>query len=127
MDWFNSLHISLLNKSLDGLWAREQAISNNISNVDTPNYKSYTVSFEDELKAALERGKTKGETVKNIELAGIKVKQNQNLTMRLDGNNVDIETEQIEMVRTQLNYLYSLRQISDEFARLRHVISEGRR
>ncbi|HHW45380.1 MAG TPA: flagellar basal body rod protein FlgB [Clostridiales bacterium] len=127
MDWFNSLHISLLNKSLDGLWAREQAISNNIANVDTPNYKSYTVSFEEELKAALDRGKSKTETVQKIQSADIKVKQNHNLTMRLDGNNVDLETEQIEMARTQLNYLYSLRQISDEFARLRHVISEGRR
>ena len=127
MDWFNSLHISLLNKSLDGLSAREQAISNNIANVDTPNYKSYTVSFEEELKAALDRGKSKTETVQKIQSADIKVKQNHNLTMRLDGNNVDLETEQIEMARTQLNYLYSLRQISDEFARLRHVISEGRR
>lgn len=129
MDWFNNLHTTLLSKSLDGLWAREQAISNNIANVDTPGYKGYKVSFEQALKSALDQGgsKTKSETVNDINAADIKITQNQNLTMRLDGNNVDLETEQIEMVRTQLNYMYSLRQLSDEFARLRHVISEGRR
>ncbi len=36
-------NIEILNKALDGYWLRDKAINQNISNVNTPNYKKLTV------------------------------------------------------------------------------------
>jgi len=47
-------------------------------------------------------------------------------SLRLDGNNVDIEKENIDLARTQINYYYSLRELSDHFSRLRYAITEGK-
>ena len=42
-------YINVLDKAADAAWLRNEAISNNLANVDTPNYKRQDVSFEDEL------------------------------------------------------------------------------
>jgi len=36
-------NINILNKALDGLWLRDKVINQNISNVNTPNYKRYAL------------------------------------------------------------------------------------
>lgn len=126
MDIFASQSINLLNKSLDGLWKRQEIISDNIANYETPGYKRKYVSFEDDLKAAVESGSAKNSEIKQkIMNAKIEVGQTNDESMRLDDNNVDIEQETIEMARTTLNYAYSQRMLDDYFSRLRCAISEG--
>lgn len=126
MDIFNSQSLHLLNKSLDGLWKRQEAISENTANYETPGYKRKYVSFEDNLKTAVEsKAATRKETAQKIRDANITMGRTNGETMRLDGNNVDIEEETIEMARTTLNYLYSQRMLNDYFSRLRCAISEG--
>lgn len=117
MDWFNSLSTGLLQKNLDGLWLRQQVISDNIANMETPGYKSKVVSFEDELKEALSASDAR--KAREI-LAGATpaVTETEDESLRLDGNNVDVEAENIDLARTQLNYYLSLRSLSDEFSRL---------
>jgi len=51
MKLFND--IQLLEKGIDASWLRNQVISNNIANVDTPGFKSSKVEFESVFKAAL--------------------------------------------------------------------------
>ena len=50
-------YINILGKAADGAWARNEAIANNIANVDTPGYKRQDVSFETELQHALKASK----------------------------------------------------------------------
>ena len=52
-------YINVLGKAADGAWARNEALSNNIANVDTPGYKRQDVSFETELQHALKASKYK--------------------------------------------------------------------
>ena len=40
-------YINVLDKAADGAWLRNEAISNNIANATTPNYKRQDVAFED--------------------------------------------------------------------------------
>ena len=49
-------HNSLLmqEKSMDFLWAKQTAILDNISNAETPNYKTKVVTFEENLREKLE-------------------------------------------------------------------------
>ncbi len=53
MDWLDTVSSSLIGKDLDGLWARQKAISDNMANFETPGYKTKRVSFEDQLSAQL--------------------------------------------------------------------------
>ncbi len=127
MNWLDSLPINLLNQDLNGLWTRQQAISDNIANVDTPNYKSKEVSFEDQLQKQLATASgSDSDLISGIKDTDPIVTETDNLTSRLDGNNVDVEQQNIEMARTQLNYMYSLRELSDYFSRLKYAITDGK-
>ena len=127
LDWFNSVSANLLNKDLDGLWIRQQEISNNISNVETPGYKSKSVSFEDQLKKLMsESNESSGSLIDQIKNTTPQINISADESLRLDGNNVDAEKENIELARTQINYNYSLRELSDYFSRLRYAITDGK-
>ena len=123
MNWLDSASINLLNKDLDGLWQRQRAISDNIANFETPGYKSKSVSFEDQLKSQLfKENESENELVDGIKNVQPITETAEDETFRLDGNGVDLEKENIEMSRSQLNYMYSLTAINDTFSRLRTVI-----
>jgi len=127
LDWFNSVSANLLNKDLDGLWIRQQEISNNISNVETPGYKSKSVSFEDQLKKLMSASnESDGSLIDQIKNTTPQINISDDESLRLDGNNVDAEKENIELARTQINYNYSLRELSDYFSRLRYAITDGK-
>lgn len=124
MSWLDSVSINAMNKDLDGLWARQQAISNNLANVETPGYKAQTVSFEDQLQAQLSnKSATEKETANNIKNIQPVTTESTDETFRLDGNGVDLEAENVEMARTQYNYMYTLRAMTDSFSRLKTVIN----
>jgi flagellar basal-body rod protein FlgB len=127
MNWMDSVSMSLLNKDLDGLWTRQQAISDNLANIETPGYKSKSVSFEDQLQQQLaEQGRTKSQQIGGIDGVSPVTTVASDETYRADGNGVDLEKENLEMARTELNYMYSLQMVSDEFSRLRTVIDGGK-
>ncbi|HEX2985404.1 MAG TPA: flagellar basal body rod protein FlgB [Caproiciproducens sp.] len=128
MNWLDSIPINLLNKDLDGLWSRQQAISDNLANIDTPGYKSKQVSFEDQLASLLTGNPvgTQNEIVNQIKETEPSTSVSTDKTSRLDGNNIDAEQQNIEMARTQLNYAYSLRELSDYFSRLKYAITDGK-
>lgn len=127
MNWLDSVPVNLLNKDLDGLWQRQQAISDNIANVETPGYKSKSVSFEDQLQQQISASDgTTRDTVQRIQNTGTVTTASTDESARLDGNNVDVEKENTELARTQINYLYSLRELSDYFSRLKYAITEGK-
>ena len=45
-------YVNVLDRAADASWMRNEAIGNNLSNVDTPGYKRQDVAFEDVLKNA---------------------------------------------------------------------------
>ena len=46
-------YVNVLDRAADASWMRNEAIGNNLSNVDTPGYKRQDVAFEDVLRQAL--------------------------------------------------------------------------
>lgn len=128
MDLFNNMLVSSMDRSLDGLWRRQEVISENIANFETPNYKRKYVAFEDELKQVMEsKDLSKQERISQIENSDITVNKDETFTMRQDGNSVDVEQENIEMLRTSYQFMYAERTLNDHFSRLRFAISEGQR
>lgn len=126
-DLFNSGILSLMHKSLDALWLRQKVISNNIANLDTPGYKSKSVEFEDILSSKLDFSNDDQNLDSRIQTIEPEITQDNITAVRKDGNNVDIDVQNIELVRTQIQYEYMTRMISDALSREKYVINEGRR
>lgn len=117
--------ISMAEKSLNFLWAKQKVISNNIANVDTPGYKTQYVTFEETFKSKLQAASKTGdqkEIRRAIESARWQVNDTKNETSRLDGNNVDADVEISELTRTVLQYQYQLHSINSNITRLRTAI-----
>src|SRR5579859_3415647 len=51
---------SYLQAAMSGLAARQRTIANNVSNVDTPGFKTSEVRFEDAMNSAISRGDAAG-------------------------------------------------------------------
>lgn len=115
--------ISLLSKALDCLWVRQEVISDNLSNVDTPGYKSKYVTFEDALRQCMQNGeKSRQELREDIQKSPCEIRETQGRVERLDGNNVDTTEEFVEMTRTTYQYQYLLNAVNQDISRLRSVI-----
>lgn len=128
----DSLTTAVLHRAMDGIWQREKAVAANIANHETPGYKAIKVTFEDALDRAAtdvrRAGRHEGlprrlETVKN---AAIGVFQDNTFAERADSSNVNLELENIEMAKVQMQYSYLSRELTDTFTRLRYAIREGR-
>lgn len=120
-------YINVLDKAADASWLRNEAIANNIAHADTPYYKRQDVSFENELKRALggNRYQSMDEKVANIrtsELTAQVYTDYAGYSYRLDGNNVDIENENVYLAENQLKYQGLLTSINQEFTDLQTVI-----
>ncbi len=122
-------YVNVLDKAADGAWLRNEAIANNIANVNTPNYKRQDVSFEAELKQALKASKseTLDDKISNVndKLSRIEPRvytDAAGYSYRLDGNNVDIDNENVELASNQIKYNALIQSIDGDFANLKTVI-----
>lgn len=61
-------YINVLEKTCDASWTRNSLISNNIANVDTPNYKRKDLKFEEYLSSAVTLGSSLDEDIANVDL-----------------------------------------------------------
>ncbi|MGE5501453.1 MAG: flagellar basal body rod protein FlgB [Ignavibacteriales bacterium] len=115
---------------LDGLSRRQQAISNNIANIDTPGYQAQEVPFEAELRRQLgmyEGGLTTTDPrhipVSTHAANQLGLQQAQLLTsQRLDQNNVDIDAEMIELAETQMRYQAAASALTTQIDIIRNAI-----
>ena len=117
---------SLIKKSLDASWTKNEAISQNIANVDTPGYKRKTVKFEEFINTEMKKSKIANGQSK---LSGDDIKVSVDTITpgyRLDGNNVDIEREMALMAENSIRYNTLIKAISGQYSRLNIAIN-GRR
>jgi flagellar basal-body rod protein FlgB len=111
----NDISISALHSALTGLSARQRAVSDDIANVNTPFFRARRVSFEGDLKRAVESGSNPTTSVTpQVNLT--------NDPFGLTGNNVDLEAETLLGVETQMRYELALRATGDRFSLIRSAI-----
>jgi len=120
-------YVNVLDKAADAAWLRNEAISNNIANVNTPNYKRQDVSFEEELKNALKANKYESldQKVADMNLSTITPRaytDSSEYSYRMDGNNVDIQTENVELASNEIKYNALIQSIGGKFSSLMTVM-----
>ncbi len=109
----------LIKRAMDASLTRHQIISDNIANVDTPGFKRSTVTFESQLKRALDSEQICRETPQaymtdkkhisfckpmNYREVEPKISVEYDTNYRNDKNNVDIEKEMSDAVVNSLRY-----------------------
>lgn len=120
-------YVNVLQKAADASWTRNEVLANNIANVDTPGYKRQDVDFETQLKRALRstRFKSIDARVGDINTAELNPSiytDSPGFSYRLDGNNVDIDTETTELAANQIKYNGLISSVNQEFSNLKLVM-----
>lgn len=122
-------YINVLDKAADAANTRNEIIVNNLANVDTPNYKRKDVSFQSYLQQALIGDNPLDERVGEInthlsDFSGFIYTDSSTLSYRLDGNNVDADTENSMLAQNQIRYNTLVEQIGQEFSRYKTVLAQ---
>ncbi|MBB6452930.1 flagellar basal-body rod protein FlgB [Salirhabdus euzebyi] len=123
--------IQTLEQSLDYASMKNKTISNNIANIDTPNYKAKDVAFKNVLQTASTSFEAKRTHPKHIAFSQTNLSTfyevaRPNTTYNHNGNNVDVDMEMTELAKNQIYYQALVDRISGKFGSLETVIRGGK-
>ena len=122
-------YVDVLTKAADASWTRESVINNNIANVSTVGYKRQDIDFQSVLREELGNCKHKSldNKINELDINNLNAQiytDSANYSYRLDGNNVDIDTENVELASEQIRYDALATSINSEFSRMRAALGK---
>ncbi len=128
--------VSILEKALDLRSKKHNVIASNIANMDTPDYKAFDLVIEKELQkvtgkknnislnqtneAHIQSPKSKADG------ARVQIDDAQGLSLRGDGNTVDIDKQMANMAENSLMYETTAQLIHKKFQGLKSAIQGGK-
>ncbi len=130
--------IDLAEKALNLRSRRHEVLLSNIANADTPNYKAFDLMVDEAL--AKEAPQANGQMALNRTNPGHlpagaptgqmiqpqEINLSPQVTLRGDGNTVDMDREMSALASNQLNYRVSTQILAKKFQRLRSIIQGTR-
>lgn len=124
--------VTTLENALNYSSLKQKVISQNIANVDTPNYKAKSVSFKAELENALVKSfEAKRTDVRHYEFKsrnsvfpGVVVKGNHNYNE--NGNSVDLDKEMADLAKNQIYFNALTERMNGKLNTLQSVIRGGK-
>ncbi|HIS29261.1 MAG TPA: flagellar basal body rod protein FlgB [Candidatus Avamphibacillus intestinigallinarum] len=127
MNLFGST-ISKLESGLNYATKNNNVISNNIANIDTPNFKSQKVQFKDVLADESQKATRTHEKhlpFTNSGESGYKVISNHSTVYNNNGNNVDVDKEMTELAKNQIYYQGLVDRMNGKFKSIQTVLRGG--
>jgi flagellar basal-body rod protein FlgB len=126
--------VNTLQKGLDTAWLRNEVISNNIANVDTPGFKASEVEFENIMAAALGDGDDELQleatderhisgAVHSVSEVAPRIVTDIDTSAGYDENNVNIENEMVELAKNSIDYYALISKVNSEFRKLNTAIN----
>ncbi|APF34827.1 MULTISPECIES: flagellar basal body rod protein FlgB [Microbacterium] len=103
-----SVTTTALTSALSGLAERQRAIADNIANVNTSGYRAKVVSFESALARSVARGD--GAVTATV--------RESTAPTRLNGNNVNLDTETLANIEAVLRYQFAAQAVGGTFSSL---------
>jgi flagellar basal-body rod protein FlgB len=104
---------------------REQAISANMANIDTPGYRTRDINLESEFHKVMSGALHPSEDgAEAVQLSPV-FRQVQGLMERPDGNNVSLDHEGLLLAKTQLQYQLAIQLIQNHFHQTLSAINGG--
>ena len=128
----DSISSAAMEKALSANWQKAQLITNNIANEDTPGYKARRIEFESYLRKELGQSNmrmtamSKKQRISRISTLRPLYYQDKSTEGRIEGNNVNIDSEQMELARVQIQYQALRDKINGHYQTLKYAVSGGR-
>lgn len=116
----DSFATQMMEKGLDSAWLKYRVASNNMANYETPGYKARQVDFRHVLREC-DSPLHQGERNKDSYTAYITY--DERTEARVDGNNVSMENEQMELWRAQAQYAYLMQKTINSYSSLRDIMT----
>jgi flagellar basal-body rod protein FlgB len=117
--------LSTLESYLKLTSSREQAISANMANVDTPGYHTRDINFQGELNRAMNGILNQSSDGSASPQLNPVVQEVPGLMERADGNNVNLDREGLLMSETQLQYQIGIQLVKQQFHEIISAINGG--
>jgi flagellar basal-body rod protein FlgB len=124
-----------LERSLNLRSMNQKLIVSNIANMDTPRYKAFKMMVDENIQDAAQSGppltmtRTQAghlnATGNNLEAGRVARVESNDLSLRGDGNTVELDTEMANLAENTLKYNTATRIISNKFKLLKDVIKGG--
>ena len=126
--------IDIFKKTMDASWLKNEAISHNLANVNTPGYKRQTVNFESVLTDYLRLGPGTSMSITNEKHMtangplGLtpRIEEMTDTSFRTDQNNVNVDLEMSELAKNQIKYAALTEQLNGQLTRLKTTIKSNR-
>ena len=87
-----------IQRAMTGSMLRQQVLANNLANAETPGFRRSDVDFHSALAQAMSTGDSSA--VDNVTFSP----EQEQTTMRADGNGVDVDVESANMAKNGLEY-----------------------
>jgi len=104
---------------VNATWMQQQIHTQNIANYETPNYKAKSIVFSEAL------ARSKGAGGKKLAALSVRVIDNQDTTVRPDGNNVDMDAESLSLYKAYVHYSMLLDKIKSEIDNQNYVVNNA--
>lgn len=128
LDNLFSPHLMNLQSALGKATQRQSMLTNNLANVNTPGYKRQDVDFDivlaQEMGGAQPTIGADGAAQRSAQQR--EATRSSGTSMRVDGNNVDLEREVFSLAETELRYQALTDMTASYFQGLKSAIREGR-
>ena len=128
-------NMTALERSLNYRAMNQKLIVSNIANMDTPNYKAFKMMVDEKMqtdakdKPQLNMTRTQighmDITGNASDLGNVERLESNPLSLRGDGNTVELDTEMANLAENTLMYNTATRIISNKFKLLKDVIKGG--
>ena len=116
-----------LGASLSLRQTRNNVISSNIANAETPNYQAKKMDFENALARALDVEDLGGVAANAIGRVGAEIYENPDVSVNNDGNTVDMDKEMASLAENSLMYKAAISLINKKMATLKYAATDGGR
>lgn len=103
-----------LHVALNGLDRRQQAIADNIANLETAGFLAHEVAFEDSLRSAIAAGDPGSASIETSRSLA---------PTRTNGNNVNIDMELMANSENQLRQQLAINALNTEYSLMRTAIT----
>ncbi len=122
--------MNALGRQMTTAVAKQLVAAGNLANLDTPGYKTRTLTFDDVLEQQMQMplkpatsGKSAGGAAAGAAPGAMEA---DGLPMRRDGNNVQLDRELLDMTRASADFSAAQAALAAKFRLVRYAINEGR-
>ncbi len=116
--YLDSIAFKAMENGLKQMTLKKEIHTQNIANIDTPDYNYKTVSFDNTLKDAMDKGKKEYSFKADVS-------EIFETDVRVDGNNVDVDKEGLELYSTYIQSSAIINQYNSAVSRLRYVLTNS--